>query len=175
VGPGCLTRAIWTWKQLPQTARHSRPSTSHCVVQFRHRQLDTFALQLPLQQVNPKNDAGMADLTTAFNALLKGHEAPPTRSFSIDTADEFLKEAYRIVRPPCLLPVPNAIRLTDVLRPRTPLLRDCIPNCAICVRRISRLRLRAKHTCGPPHPVLRLHNMLLSRTGTARRSTPMRR
>lgn len=42
----------------------------------------------------------MADLTTAFNALLKGHEAPPTRSFGIETADEFLKEAYRIVRPP---------------------------------------------------------------------------
>ncbi|KAH6856977.1 hypothetical protein B0I37DRAFT_299946 [Chaetomium sp. MPI-CAGE-AT-0009] len=38
----------------------------------------------------------MADLTTAFNALLKGHEAPPTKSFGLDTADEFLKEAYRI-------------------------------------------------------------------------------
>ncbi|KAH6631422.1 snare-complex protein syntaxin-18 N-terminus-domain-containing protein [Chaetomium tenue] len=38
----------------------------------------------------------MADLTTAFNALLKGHEAPPTKPFGIDTADEFLKEAYRI-------------------------------------------------------------------------------
>ncbi|KAL2138059.1 hypothetical protein VTI28DRAFT_7560 [Corynascus sepedonium] len=38
----------------------------------------------------------MANLTTAFNALLKGHEAPPTKPFSFDTADEFLKEAYRI-------------------------------------------------------------------------------
>lgn len=41
----------------------------------------------------------MANLTTAFNALLKGHEAPPTKPFSFDTADEFLKEAYRIVWP----------------------------------------------------------------------------
>ncbi|KAL2133123.1 hypothetical protein VTI74DRAFT_2855 [Chaetomium olivicolor] len=38
----------------------------------------------------------MADLTTAFNALLKGHEAAPTKPFSPDTADAFLKEAYRI-------------------------------------------------------------------------------
>ncbi|KAK4198353.1 syntaxin-18 [Triangularia verruculosa] len=38
----------------------------------------------------------MADLTTTFNALLKGHEAPPTKSFNLDTADEFLKEAHRI-------------------------------------------------------------------------------
>ncbi|KAK3902080.1 hypothetical protein C8A05DRAFT_34236 [Staphylotrichum tortipilum] len=38
----------------------------------------------------------MANLTTAFNALLKGREAPPTKPFSLDTADEFLKEAYRI-------------------------------------------------------------------------------
>ncbi|KAJ4300633.1 hypothetical protein N0V88_003318 [Collariella sp. IMI 366227] len=38
----------------------------------------------------------MADLTTAFNALLEGREAPPTKPFSSDTADEFLKEAYRI-------------------------------------------------------------------------------
>ncbi|AEO55621.1 hypothetical protein MYCTH_2299642 [Thermothelomyces thermophilus ATCC 42464] len=38
----------------------------------------------------------MANLTTAFNSLLEGHEAPPTKSFSLDTADEFLKEAYRI-------------------------------------------------------------------------------
>lgn len=42
--------------------------------------------------------ANMADLTTAFDALLKGHEAPTTKPFSADTADEFLKEAYRIVR-----------------------------------------------------------------------------
>ncbi|KAK4130622.1 hypothetical protein BT67DRAFT_452254 [Trichocladium antarcticum] len=38
----------------------------------------------------------MANLTTAFDTLLKGHEAAPTKSFSPDTADEFLKEAYRI-------------------------------------------------------------------------------
>ncbi|KAG7288221.1 hypothetical protein NEMBOFW57_007751 [Staphylotrichum longicolle] len=38
----------------------------------------------------------MSNLTAAFNALLKGHEAPPTKAFSLDTADEFLKEAYRI-------------------------------------------------------------------------------
>ncbi len=44
----------------------------------------------------------MANLTTAFNALLKGHEAPPTKPFSLDTADEFLKEAHRIVRCPPL-------------------------------------------------------------------------
>lgn len=41
----------------------------------------------------------MANLTASFDTLLKGHEAPCTKSFSLDTADEFLKEAYRIVRP----------------------------------------------------------------------------
>ncbi|KAK4121616.1 hypothetical protein N657DRAFT_647796 [Parathielavia appendiculata] len=38
----------------------------------------------------------MANLTSTFDALLKGHEVPPTKPFSLDTADEFLKEAYRI-------------------------------------------------------------------------------
>ncbi|KAK3399881.1 snare-complex protein syntaxin-18 N-terminus-domain-containing protein [Sordaria brevicollis] len=38
----------------------------------------------------------MADLTSTFNELLKGHDAPPTKPFTTDTADEFLKEAYRI-------------------------------------------------------------------------------
>ncbi|KAL0472619.1 snare-complex protein syntaxin-18 N-terminus domain-containing protein [Neurospora intermedia] len=38
----------------------------------------------------------MADLTSTFNGLLKGHDAPPTKPFTTDTADEFLKEAYRI-------------------------------------------------------------------------------
>ncbi|KAK4146546.1 uncharacterized protein C8A04DRAFT_34755 [Dichotomopilus funicola] len=38
----------------------------------------------------------MANLTTAFDAFLQGHEVPPTKPFSVDTADEFLKEAYRI-------------------------------------------------------------------------------
>ena len=51
----------------------------------------------------------MADLTTTFNTLLKGHEAPPTKPFSADTADEFLKEAYRIVcfLPPSFFPTPT--------------------------------------------------------------------
>ncbi len=44
--------------------------------------------------------SNMANLTTSFNALLKGHESPPTKPFSLDTADEFLKEAYRIVCSP---------------------------------------------------------------------------
>ncbi|KAK1780172.1 snare-complex protein syntaxin-18 N-terminus-domain-containing protein [Copromyces sp. CBS 386.78] len=38
----------------------------------------------------------MANLTSTFNELLKGHDAPPTKPFTTDTADEFLKEAYRI-------------------------------------------------------------------------------
>ena len=42
----------------------------------------------------------MANLTVTFNGLLKGHEAPPTRALDLDTADEFLKEAYRIVSMP---------------------------------------------------------------------------
>lgn len=46
----------------------------------------------------------MADLTASFNSLLKGHEAPSTRAFSLDTADEFLKEAYRIVRLALVIP-----------------------------------------------------------------------
>lgn len=41
----------------------------------------------------------MTDLTPTFNELLKQREAPPTkRSFNIDNINEFLKEAYRIVR-----------------------------------------------------------------------------
>lgn len=41
----------------------------------------------------------MSDLTPAFNLLLKKHEAPAAKStFSLDQVDEFLKEAYRIVR-----------------------------------------------------------------------------
>ncbi|KAL1841172.1 hypothetical protein VTJ49DRAFT_7341 [Mycothermus thermophilus] len=38
----------------------------------------------------------MANLTTEFNSLLKGREAKPTKPFALETADEFLKEAYRI-------------------------------------------------------------------------------
>ena len=48
--------------------------------------------------INPNHGADMTNLTTAFDALLKRHEAAPTKPFSLDTADEFLKEAYRIVR-----------------------------------------------------------------------------
>jgi hypothetical protein len=43
----------------------------------------------------------MANLTAAFNGLLEGHDSSPTKTFSLDTADEFLKEAYRIVSFPC--------------------------------------------------------------------------
>ncbi|KAK3389490.1 hypothetical protein B0H63DRAFT_99790 [Podospora didyma] len=38
----------------------------------------------------------MADLTKVFDGLLKGHEAAPTKRPSTETADEFLKQAYRI-------------------------------------------------------------------------------
>ncbi|KAI1090300.1 hypothetical protein F5B19DRAFT_464114 [Rostrohypoxylon terebratum] len=39
----------------------------------------------------------MTDLTPVFNGFLKQHEASVTkRSFSLDTLDDFLKEAYRI-------------------------------------------------------------------------------
>jgi hypothetical protein len=59
----------------------------------------------------------MTNLTTAFDALLKRHEAAPTKPFSLDTADEFLKEAYRIVRArPVTVPSCVALRqpeLTD--------------------------------------------------------------
>ena len=39
----------------------------------------------------------MADLTKTFDSLLKGREAAPTKRPSTETADEFLKQAYRIV------------------------------------------------------------------------------
>ncbi|KAM7189522.1 hypothetical protein V8F33_010000 [Rhypophila sp. PSN 637] len=38
----------------------------------------------------------MTDLTSTFNSLLKGHEAPPTKQSATPTTDEFLKEAQRI-------------------------------------------------------------------------------
>ncbi|KAI0409485.1 hypothetical protein F4802DRAFT_145624 [Xylaria palmicola] len=40
----------------------------------------------------------MTDITPAFNGFLKQHEAPPAtrRSFSADSLEDFLKEAYRI-------------------------------------------------------------------------------
>ncbi|KAJ5673764.1 hypothetical protein N7462_009203 [Penicillium macrosclerotiorum] len=50
----------------------------------------------------------MTDLTPVLNSLLAAHKAPPiqhTVSVSPSNADEFLKEAYRIVRP--LLPLPS--------------------------------------------------------------------
>lgn len=95
---------------------------------FRHGQFDssllpvlssvwlTVCLSVCLSVVCPPNRhaASMANLTTAFDALLKGNEAPPTRPFGLDTADEFLKEAYRIVRSSVVLalalrrrPMPN--------------------------------------------------------------------
>jgi syntaxin 18 len=42
----------------------------------------------------------MSDLTPVLNELLKSHDARPTTrpSLSLKTIDEFLKEAYRIVR-----------------------------------------------------------------------------
>ncbi len=41
----------------------------------------------------------MADLIITFNGLLKEREASPIgkKPFDLDTIDEFLKEAYRIV------------------------------------------------------------------------------
>jgi hypothetical protein len=43
----------------------------------------------------------MSDLTPAFNLLLKKHEAPAAKAgFNLEQVDEFLKEAYRIVRTP---------------------------------------------------------------------------
>lgn len=43
----------------------------------------------------------MTDLTPILNELLKSHNAPPTidPSLALRNIDEFLKEAYRIVRP----------------------------------------------------------------------------
>ncbi|CAJ2501848.1 Uu.00g047010.m01.CDS01 [Anthostomella pinea] len=39
----------------------------------------------------------MTDITPMFNGFLKQHEAPPTkRSFSVESLDDFLKEAHRI-------------------------------------------------------------------------------
>ena len=42
----------------------------------------------------------MTDLTPIFNELLKSHNARPTAdpSLTLQNIDEFLKEAYRIVR-----------------------------------------------------------------------------
>jgi len=48
----------------------------------------------------------MTDLTPLLNAELKRREAPPTvaPSLTLQSIDEFLKEAYRIVCPPLLGP-----------------------------------------------------------------------
>jgi syntaxin 18 len=42
----------------------------------------------------------MANITAAFNTALRANNAPPVTShrYSIDRLDEFLKEAYSIVR-----------------------------------------------------------------------------
>ena len=43
----------------------------------------------------------MADITSEFDTLLKGREAPSTKRYDLGcTVDEFLNEAYRIVRAP---------------------------------------------------------------------------
>lgn len=46
----------------------------------------------------------MTDLTPLLNELLKSHDAKPTANpaLSLDNIDQFLKEAYRIVRDPRL-------------------------------------------------------------------------
>jgi len=44
----------------------------------------------------------MADLTTEFDVLLKGREAPLTKRYELGTVDEFLNEAYRIVSSPSM-------------------------------------------------------------------------
>lgn len=51
----------------------------------------------------------MADLTPILNELLKSHDARPTvdPSLCLKNIDEFLKEAYRIVRLLMSSPVPN--------------------------------------------------------------------
>lgn len=44
-------------------------------------------------------DSAAMDLTPTFNDLLQKRDAPPTRGkFSFDELEDFLKEAYRIVR-----------------------------------------------------------------------------
>jgi hypothetical protein len=41
----------------------------------------------------------MSNLTPTFNELLEQRDAPPAqRSFNVDNINNFLKEAYRIVR-----------------------------------------------------------------------------
>lgn len=118
--------------------------------------------------------ANMANLKTVFDTLLKGHEAAPTKSFSPDTADEFLKEAYRIVRSSAG-GFSSQRRRADPLRPRTPSSPACTPSCAICVKHISRPPPLGRHTYALPHPVQLHHNLPTSPTGTGRKSTPMQR
>lgn len=60
----------------------------------------------------------MSDLTPSFNLLLKKHEAPAAKaSFNLDQIDEFLKEAYRIVRP---------FKKPPSLFPESPSLTRCV-------------------------------------------------
>jgi len=67
---------------------------------------DTFTgLALPILLAE-RTDLDMTNLTSDFDALLRGHQAAPTKPFDADTTDEFLKEAYRIVRPSCFLSSP---------------------------------------------------------------------
>lgn len=84
------------WINQPQSAK-----PHPCSFGIKHPRPDTFAVKpqdLCQTTQTTSNDSVMANLTTEFNALLKGHEAKPTKAFSPETADEFLKEAYRIVR-----------------------------------------------------------------------------
>lgn len=49
------------------------------------------------------------DLTPGFNQILVQHNAQPVEPyvFRIEDLDEFVKEAYRIVGPPCAPPYAN--------------------------------------------------------------------
>lgn len=178
MGPGCLGFHFGSHQPpQPQTATPHSDLYSSVI----DNETDTFTASAPSKQPNHGTD--MTNLTTAFDALLKRHEAAPTKSFSLDTADEFLKEAHRIVRAfPCpsySYVWPHLGYLTDYLidplRPRTPILRACTAICAICVRHTSRPPLHERRTCAPLHPARHLHNMSPSRTETVRKSTPTQR
>lgn len=56
----------------------------------------------------------MTDLTPVLNELLRSHNARATanKAFTVQNIDEFLKEAYRIVRVSCLSSEPL---LTDFI------------------------------------------------------------
>lgn len=112
----------------------------------------------------------MADLSSTFNELLKGHDAPPTKPFTTDTADEFLKEAYRIVSHPIHL---RRLRRTVLTYTPRPLLSpNYTPSFAISVKPTSRLLLRARRTFTPPLETALLNQSTLPIV-TAKRLMPM--